>query len=246
MTESETAAELRKVSRTYGESAAAVSALEEVTVDFREGTFTAVMGPSGSGKTTLLQCLAGLVRPSSGRVALGGVRIDGLPEKRLARVRRSRVGFVFQEFNLIPALTALENMLLPMRLAGRTPDREWVAEISGRTGIGHRLSHLPHELSGGQQQRVAICRALVTRPAVICADEPTGALDSSSGREVMALLREAVDVYRQTLVMVTHDPVAASYADTVLFLVDGRIVDTMDRPAPHTVAEQMTALMERA
>lgn len=242
--EARPAAEIATVHQEYGEGEAGVTALNDVTWNFMQGTFTAVMGPSGSGKTTLLQCLAGLLRPTRGEVRLGGVEINDLPETQLARIRREHVGFVFQEFNLVPALTAEENIELPLRLAGRHVDRQWLEEITSRTGVADRLSHLPHELSGGQQQRVAICRALVTRPAVVCADEPTGALDTTSGHEVMAMLRDAADTYQQTLVMVTHEPVVASYTDTVLFLVDGRIVTNLNRPAAHTIAETMTNLLE--
>lgn len=233
---------LSGVGRTYGEGDVAVTALREVDRTFEPGTFTAVMGPSGSGKSTMLKCTAGLVRPSTGTVSLGETRIDTLPERELAVVRRERVGFVFQEFNLIPALTARENITLPLRLAGRGVDEAWLEQITRRAGIRDRLSHGPDELSGGQQQRVALCRALINRPDLICGDEPTGALDSGSSRRVMALLREAVDEFGQTLVLVTHDPLAASYADRVLFLVDGAVADTMASPTPRKVAEHMTVL----
>lgn len=235
-------ARLVEVTHTYGEREAAVSALAGVSRDFAPGSFTAVMGPSGSGKTTLLQCVAGLLRPSSGEIHLGGTRTDGLPERKLAVLRRERVGFVFQEFNLVPALTAEENILLPLRLARRSVDRAWMRDITERAGIADRLHHLPGELSGGQQQRVAVCRALITRPSLVCADEPTGALDSESGGRVMELLRESVDVFGRTLVVVTHDPLAAAYADEVLFLVDGRITDTLRDPTARGVAETMAAL----
>ncbi|GAB3714414.1 ABC transporter ATP-binding protein [Nocardiopsis nanhaiensis] len=234
-------ATLSGVSRTYGEGEVAVPALSDVSWTFEPGTFTAVMGPSGSGKTTMLKCAAGLVQPSAGTVHLGDTRLDDLPERELAVVRRERVGFVFQEFNLIPALTARENITLPLRLAGRGVDGDWLEEITGRAGIADRLSHRPDELSGGQQQRVALCRALVNRPSLLCGDEPTGALDSESSRQVMTLLREAVDGFGQTLVLVTHDPLAAGYADRVLFLVDGRLADTMEDPTSQKVAERMTS-----
>lgn len=216
-------------------------ALDEVSWEFPRGTFTAIMGPSGSGKTTLLQTVAGLVTPSSGEVRLGDTRIDQLPERELAVLRRELVGFVFQEFNLIPALTARENITLPLRFARRRANEEWLYEITGRAGIAERLGHMPDQLSGGQQQRVALCRALINQPRLLCADEPTGALDSESSRQVMGLLREAVDGYDQTLVLVTHDPIAASYADQVIFLVDGRITDTVERPTAQKVAETITA-----
>lgn len=230
------------VGRTYGEGDVAVSALRSVSRTFGEGTFTAVMGPSGSGKSTLLTCAAGLVRPTVGSVFLGGTAIHALPESELAMVRRERVGFVFQEFNLIPALTARENIELPLLLAGRPVDAALLDRIAGLAGIHDRLSHHPDQLSGGQQQRVALCRALIIGPDLICADEPTGALDSGSSRQVMDLLREAVDDFGQTLVLVTHDPLAASYADRVLFLVDGSIADTIDAPTPRNVAERMAVL----
>lgn len=236
------AAELNGVCQTYGDGETKVVALDKVSWTFAAGTFTAVMGPSGSGKSTLLQSVAGLIRPSVGTVRLGDTRIDTLPEKQLAVVRREQVGFVFQEFNLIPALTARENITLPFRLAGRKVDDEWLAAITERAGIANRLDHRPDELSGGQQQRVAVCRALITRPHLLCGDEPTGALDSESSRQVMTLLREAVDLFKQTLVLVTHDPIAAAYADEVLFLVDGRIADTMQEPTAQKVAEAITVM----
>lgn len=241
----ESAASLSSVTRQYGGGVATVTALDQVSWDFPRGGFTAVMGPSGSGKTTLLQTVAGLSTPTTGEVHLDGTRIDHLPERKLAVLRRERVGFVFQEFNLVPALTARENITLPLRLAGRRTDEEWFAQITVRAGIADRLDHLPDQLSGGQQQRVALCRALITRPALVCGDEPTGALDGESGRQVMALLREAVDSGGNTLVVVTHDPVVAAYADQVIFLVDGRIVDTVDSPTGQTVAERITSLAGR-
>ncbi len=237
---------LSGVSRIYGEGDVAVAALRDVSWTFEQGTFTAVMGPSGSGKSTLLKCAAGLVQPTAGTVRLGDMRLEELPESKLAAVRRERVGFVFQEFNLIPALTARENITLPLRLAGHAGDETWLEQITRRAGIQDRLSHRPDELSGGQQQRVALCRALINRPDLVCGDEPTGALDSESSRQVMTLLREAVDEFGQTLVLVTHDPLAASYADQVLFLVDGTIADTMDSPTSRKVAEHMTVLVGQA
>lgn len=237
------AASLSGVRRIYGVGDTEVRALDDVTWDFRQRSFTAVMGPSGSGKSTLLQTIAGLTVPTGGEVRLGDTRIDGLPERELAVLRRDSVGFVFQEFNLIPALTARENITLPLRLARRRVDTEWLAEITDRAGIAARLDHLPDQLSGGQQQRVALCRALINRPRLLCGDEPTGALDSESGRQVMRLLREAVDRYHQTLVLVTHDPTVAAYADRVIFLVDGRIADTIERPTAAAVAETITAMV---
>ncbi|GAA2086767.1 ABC transporter ATP-binding protein [Streptomyces albiaxialis] len=233
---------LEEVTRRYGRGGGTVHALRGVSVTLRTGSFTSVMGPSGSGKSTFLRCAAGLDQPTSGEVHLGDTRISGMREKRLTLLRRERVGFVFQTFNLVPSLTAKENILLPFRLAGRRPDRGWVRDVVERTGLTDRLGHRPAELSGGQQQRVAVARALATRPDVIFADEPTGALDLTSGQEVLALLREVVSVAGQTLVMVTHDPNAASYADHVLFLADGAIVDTMSGPTTARVTERMSRL----
>ncbi|MFD0888923.1 ABC transporter ATP-binding protein [Streptosporangium algeriense] len=233
---------LDQVSHTYGANETTVTALKNVTWSFTPGSFTAVMGPSGSGKSTLLQCVAGLLEPTSGSVHLGDHRLNGMSEKKLATIRRDLIGFVFQAFNLIPALTAAENITLPLRLARRTTDQAWMNELAGRAGIANRLSHRPHELSGGQQQRVAICRALITKPRVLCADEPTGALDKASSKAVLSVLRDAVTELAQTVIMVTHDPVAAAHADQVLFLVDGRIVDVMTAPTPERVAATMTRL----
>ncbi|MFE9429120.1 ABC transporter ATP-binding protein [Kitasatospora sp. NPDC006697] len=233
---------LEQLHRTYGTGPEAVRALAGVDVGFARGTFTAVMGPSGSGKSTLLQCAAGLDRPDSGRVVLDGVELGQLTETQLTVLRRDVLGFVFQAFNLVGSLTAEQNVGLPLRLAGRRPDRAEVARALAQVGLGHRTGHLPSQLSGGQQQRVAIARALITRPKVLFADEPTGALDSSSSRDVLALLRSLVDEEGQTTVMVTHDPVAAAYADRVLFLADGRLVDDLAAPTAQQVAERMTAL----
>jgi len=233
---------LRAVRKVYGTRAAAVTALDGVTLDFDQGTFTAVMGPSGSGKSTLLQCAAGLDRPTSGEVFVAGQDLSKLSETKLTVLRRDRIGFVFQSFNLLPSLTAELNVALPLRLAGRKPSRREVREVLGAVGLADRGRHRPAELSGGQQQRVAIARALVTRPEVLFADEPTGALDSKTGREVLTLLRGLVDVERQTIVMVTHDPLAASYADRVVFLADGRVADELHGPTPQTVAARMTSL----
>lgn len=238
------AASLRGVGKRYGQADTSVVALADVDWEFQAGSFTGIMGPSGSGKSTLLQVLAGLIAPSEGQVCLGGVRIDTLPEKQLALVRRERIGFVFQEFNLIEALTARENITLPVRLARGQIDREWMDQITERAGIADRLDHLPEQLSGGQQQRVALCRALITRPALVCADEPTGALDSASSRQVMQLMREIVDDFGQTLVLVTHDPAAATYADEVLVLVDGRITTVLQAPTRQTIADTLTRMGE--
>ena len=235
------AVRIRSLRRHYG----AVAALDGVDLDFAAGTFTAVMGPSGSGKSTLLQCAAGLDRPSSGTVAVDGVELAGLGERRLTLLRRERIGFVFQSFNLLPSLTAAQNVALPLRLAGRRPARGQVREALARVGLADRAGHRPSQLSGGQQQRVALARALITRPAVLFGDEPTGALDTTTGREVLLLLRELVDREGQTTVMVTHDPVAASYADRVVFLVDGRVSGELTEPSAEEVAAHMTGLEGR-
>jgi len=233
---------LDAVSKVYGKGRGAVAALREVSVSLPKGGFTAVMGPSGSGKSTFLHCAAGLDTPSSGSVRLGGTELAGMNETKLTELRRQRIGFVFQAFNLVPSLTVEKNVTLPLKLAGVKADREWTAEVLRRVGLGDRAGHRPAELSGGQQQRVAIARALVTRPEVVFGDEPTGALDTMTAKDVLTLLRETVDELGQTVVMVTHDPVAASYADTVLFLADGRIVDSMSAPSAGAVAERMTRL----
>ncbi|MFD3723830.1 ABC transporter ATP-binding protein [Streptomyces sp. NPDC058671] len=219
-----------------------VRALDGVDLDFDAGTFTAVMGPSGSGKSTLLQCAAGLDRPTAGRVEVGGTALEGLSERRLTLLRRDRIGFVFQSFNLLPSLTAAQNVALPLRLAGRRPSRTEVREALARVGLAGRERHRPGELSGGQQQRVALARALITSPAVLFGDEPTGALDSTTSREVLDMLRELVDRDGQTFVMVTHDPVAATRADRVVFLVDGRVAGELRAPTVETVAARMTTL----
>jgi putative ABC transport system ATP-binding protein len=230
------------VTKEYGAGATAVTALRDVSLGLARGSFTAVMGPSGSGKSTFLHCAAGLDAPTSGTVQLGGVDLGDLDEDARSRLRRERVGFVFQSFNLVPSLSAADNIALPLRLAGRSPDRAWQADVVERVGLSDRLGHKPSELSGGQQQRVAIARALVTRPDVIFADEPTGALDLRSGREILRLLREAVDALDQTVVMVTHDPAAASHAGSVVFLADGAVVGTLARPSAEQVAERLTRL----
>jgi putative ABC transport system ATP-binding protein len=236
------AVSLSSVTKRYGEGDNAVDALRGVSLGLGHGSFTAVMGPSGSGKSTLLHCAAGLDRPSSGSVRLAGVELEKLGEAALSRLRRERVGFVFQSFNLVPSLSAAENIVLPLRLAGIRPDQARLGEIAARVGLSERLRHKPGELSGGQQQRVAIARALVTRPHVIFADEPTGALDTRTGRDILALLRECVGELEQTVVMVTHDPVAASSADSVVFLADGAVVGTLAAPTAEQVAERMTHL----
>jgi putative ABC transport system ATP-binding protein len=236
----ELAVRLESLSKTYGSGQNAVTALTHVTLGFPVGSFTAIMGPSGSGKSTMLQCAAGLDRPTSGRVIVADIDLTGLTETSLTLLRRDRIGFVFQAFNLLPSLTAEQNVALPLRLAGRRPSRVDVAAVLAEVGLGNRGQHRPAELSGGQQQRVAIARALVTKPAVLFADEPTGALDTTTGREVLTLLRRTVDHHRQTIVMVTHDPVTASYADQVIFLADGRLAGKLSEPTPETVAARMT------
>jgi putative ABC transport system ATP-binding protein len=230
------------VTKTHGRGDRAVRALDDVSLAFASGTFTAIMGPSGSGKTTLLQVAAGLDRPDRGAVRLGATDVTVLGERRLAQLRRRRVGFVFQSFNLLPSLTAAQNAILPLRLAGERPRRSVGRDALARVGLADRAGERPAQLSGGQQQRVAIARALVTEPDVIFADEPTGALDRRSARDVLALLRAATDRDGRTVVMVTHDPVAAAIADRVLFLADGRIMDELGAPQAQVVADRMTAL----
>jgi putative ABC transport system ATP-binding protein len=235
----EFAARTVQVVKRYGSGAAQVIALDEVTVEIPRGQFTAVMGPSGSGKSTLMHCMAGLDAVSAGQVFIGDIDLTRLDDRKLTNLRRDRVGFVFQSFNLIPTLTAEENITLPMDVAGRRPDREWLAEVIDTVGLRDRLGHRPSELSGGQQQRVACARALASRPEIIFADEPTGNLDSRSATEVLSLLRRAVDEMGQTIIMVTHDPAAAAYSDQVLFLADGQIVDRMADPNADRVLERM-------
>jgi putative ABC transport system ATP-binding protein len=229
-----------KVYGTGGDTA--VRALDDVTVELPEGRFTAIMGPSGSGKSTLLHCLAGLDHLTGGHVFVGDVELGSLSDKQLTVLRRDRIGFVFQSFNLVPTLSAAENIALPMLLAGRKPDRAWFDEVIATVGLADRLAHRPHELSGGQQQRVAVARALASRPEIVFADEPTGNLDSRSGAEVLGFLRRAVTELGQTVVMVTHDPVAAGYADSALFLADGRLVDALDRPNAGSVLDRLKRL----
>ncbi|MGX1756548.1 ABC transporter ATP-binding protein [Streptomyces lydicus] len=237
------AVRLRSVTRSYGARGTenTVTALNQVSLDIPRGTFTAVMGPSGSGKSTLLQCTAGLDRPTSGQVFLGETDLTRLNETKLTLLRRKRIGFVFQAFNLLPALTAEQNVGLPLRLAGQRPKRSQVLGVLEQVGLRERAGHRPSEMSGGQQQRVALARALVTRPEVLFGDEPTGALDSTTSREVLMLLRSMVD-HGQTVIMVTHDPVAASYADRVLFLADGQVRDELYTPSAEQVAARMTTL----
>ncbi|KIF69903.1 ABC transporter ATP-binding protein [Streptomyces sp. AcH 505] len=236
------AVELVDVRRQYGKGANAVHALRGIDLALPRGTFTAVMGPSGSGKSTFLQCAAGLDRPTSGSVRLGGTDITGMSENELTVLRRTRLGFVFQAFNLLPALTVQENVDLPVRLSGHRPDRRRTSEVLAQVGLGDKAHRRPSELSGGQQQRVAIARALVARPDVLFADEPTGALDTTTAAETLTLLRDAVDTLRATVVMVTHDPAAAAYADRVLFLADGSIADSLPRADAARIAARMTAL----
>ncbi|MGW1892647.1 ABC transporter ATP-binding protein [Streptomyces sp. NPDC002004] len=233
------AARARGLTKAYGSGETTVLALDSVDVDIARGRFTAVMGPSGSGKSTLMHCLAGLDTVSAGRVWLGDTEITGLRDRELTQLRRDRIGFMFQSFNLIPTLNAVENITLPMDIAGRSPDREWLDRVIDTLGLRNRLKHRPAQLSGGQQQRVACARALASRPELIFADEPTGNLDSRAGLEVLGFLREAVDALGQTVVMVTHDPNAAARADLVLFLADGRIVDEMPEPTAEAVLERM-------
>jgi putative ABC transport system ATP-binding protein len=233
------AARTEGLSKVYGTGETRVVALDAVTVAFPRGEFTAIMGPSGSGKSTLMHCLAGLDTASDGRVFIADTDLTTLNDKRLTQLRRDAVGFVFQAYNLLPTLTALENITLPMDLAGRTPDPQWLGTVIDTVGLRDRLSHRPAELSGGQQQRVACARALASRPQIVFADEPTGNLDSRAGAEVLGFLRGSVREMGQTVVMVTHDPGAASYADRVLFLADGRIVDEMADPTADGVLERM-------
>jgi len=239
------AARARGLTKAYGGGETRVVALDAVDVDIPRGQFTAIMGPSGSGKSTLMHCLAGLDTASGGRIWVGETEITKLRDKRLTRLRRDSIGFVFQAFNLLPTLTALENITLPMDIAGRTPDRAWLDRVVETVGLAGRLKHRPAQLSGGQQQRVAVARALAARPEIIFGDEPTGNLDSRAGAEILGFLRHSVDDLGQTIVMVTHDPVAASYADRVLYLADGRIVDEMHTPTAGAVLERMKSFDAR-
>ena len=238
------AARAENLTKVYGTGETRITALGQVSITFPAGSFTAVMGPSGSGKSTLMHCLAGLDTPDEGRVWIGADEITALPERKLTQVRRDRVGFVFQSFNLLPVLTAAANITLPLDIAGRRADQQWLGTVIGAVGLAGRLGHRPAELSGGQQQRVAIARALAGRPAVIFADEPTGNLDSRSGAEVLDLLRRCSREFGQTIVMVTHDPAAAAYADRVVFLADGRLAGRLDGPTPQSVLDRMSTLGE--
>ncbi len=238
---SEVAARCESLTKVYGEGETRVVALDEITVDFVRGQFTAIMGPSGSGKSTLMHVMAGLDDATSGQSWIGEHDLSALDDKGLTRIRRDRVGFVFQAFNLVPTLNALENITLPMDIAGRKPDQQWLDRVVDTVGMRDRLTHRPAELSGGQQQRVACARALASSPEIVFADEPTGNLDSRTGADVLSFLGMSVRTLGQTIVMVTHDPVAASYADRVLFLADGRIVDEMADPTADRVLERMKA-----
>jgi putative ABC transport system ATP-binding protein len=237
-----TAARALDASKVYGEGEATVRALDHISVEFATSKYTAIMGPSGSGKSTLLHCLAGLDRLTAGRIFLGDTEISSLHEKELTKVRRDQIGFVFQAYNLIPTLNAVENITLPMALAGRKPDQQWLQTVIDTVGLRDRLTHRPAELSGGQQQRVAVARALASRPQIIFADEPTGNLDSRASAEILEFMRRAVREFGQTIVMVTHDPGAASYSDRVVFLADGKIVDEIVEPTTDAVLDKMRSL----
>jgi putative ABC transport system ATP-binding protein len=228
--------------KVYGTGETAVTALDDVTLSIRGGQFTAIMGPSGSGKSTLMHCLAGLDTLTAGQVFIGELELGQLSDRQLTQLRRDRIGFVFQAFNLLPTLSALDNITLPMTLAGAAPDRDWLETVIATVGLSGRLSHRPAELSGGQQQRVAVARALATRPDIVFADEPTGNLDSRSGAALLQFLRNAQEALRQTIVMVTHDPVAASYADTAVFLADGRLVGSLQQPTAPAVLDYLKTL----
>jgi putative ABC transport system ATP-binding protein len=236
------AARAVQASKIYGKGDTEVRALDSIDVEFGRAQYTAIMGPSGSGKSTLLHCIAGLDRLTSGQVFLGDIDISSLSEKQLTQVRRDRIGFVFQAYNLIPTLNAQENITLPSSLAGRKPDEAWLNQVIDAVRLRDRLTHRPAELSGGQQQRIAVARALAGRPEVIFADEPTGNLDSRSSAEILTFMRSAVDTFQQTIVMVTHDPTAAAYAHRVVFLADGRIVDEMSEPTADSILDKMRTL----
>ena len=245
MTSPAPAARVVNLTKTYGAGQARVVALDEVSVELYRGEFTAIMGPSGSGKSTLMHCAAALDTATSGSVFIGDTDLSQLKDKELTRLRRDQIGFVFQSFNLVPTLTAEENILLPLSIAGNKPDQEWYDTVIDTVGLGPRLKHRPNELSGGQQQRVAVARALASRPSIVFADEPTGNLDSRSGAEVLTLLRRSVDEFGQTVVMVTHDPVAAAFTDRVVFLADGKVVDEIREPDRETVLDRMTRMDAR-
>jgi putative ABC transport system ATP-binding protein len=238
----ELAARTVDLAKVYGEGDALVAALDGVSIDFAEGEFTAVMGPSGSGKSTLMHCMAALDTSSSGEVYLGDTSLSGLNDKQLTRLRRDKIGFIFQAYNLVPTLTARENIELPLAIAGRKPDPDWFDTVIDTVGLRTRLKHRPNQLSGGQQQRVACARALVSRPEIVFADEPTGNLDSAASAEVLGFLRRSVDEHGQTIVMVTHDPIAAAYTDRVVFLADGKVVDELHAPTADAVLEKMKVL----
>jgi putative ABC transport system ATP-binding protein len=241
----DSAARSHDLTKTYGSGQAVVRALNKVNVAFERGRFTAVMGPSGSGKSTLLHCMAGLDRPTSGRAFIGEQDIGHLDDSRITRLRRDRIGFIFQSFNLVPTLTAAENITLPLNLAGTKVDREWFDDIVGRLGIGDRLDHQPSQMSGGQQQRVACARALITRPELVFADEPTGNLDSNASAELLSFLKDSTLRTGQSVVMVTHDPRAAAYSDRVVLLADGAVVGELEKPTADSVLERMRNLGAR-
>jgi putative ABC transport system ATP-binding protein len=230
------------LSKIYGKGESEVRALDGVTISFPKGKFTAIMGPSGSGKSTLMHCCAGLDEATSGQVFVGDIEITTLAERALTQLRRDRLGFIFQAYNLVPTLNAIENITLPMMLAGRKGDQAWIDEVVSTVGLGNRLKHRPSELSGGQQQRVAVARALASRPDIIFADEPTGNLDSKTGAEILSFMKRAATDMGQTIVMVTHDPIAASYTDTVLFLADGKLDGEMNEPTAQRVLDRMRGL----
>jgi len=236
------AAHARQATKVYGSGDTEVLALDSVDIDFATAEFTAIMGPSGSGKSTLMHCMAGLDSLTDGSAFIGETDLSSASERELTLLRRDRLGFIFQAFNLVPTLTAIENIILPMTLAGTQPDQEWLADVVGTVGLSDRLNHRPNELSGGQQQRVAVARALANRPEMIFADEPTGNLDSTTGTEILAFMRHAVRELGQTIVMVTHDPVAASYAHRVVFLADGQVTDQLSDPTPDAVLDHMRRL----
>lgn len=239
------AARATDLEKSYGKGDAQVKALDGVSIEIYGGEFTAVMGPSGSGKSTLMHCMAALDAPTGGTVTIGDTTLAKLDDKSLTLMRREKIGFVFQSFNLVPTLTAEENILLPLSIAGKKPDPQWYENVISAVGLADRLGHRPNEMSGGQQQRVACARALVSRPSIVFADEPTGNLDSSSGAEVLGFLRRSVDEFGQTIVMVTHDPIAASYTDRVVFLADGKVVSELREPTAESVLERMTVIQRR-